>query len=112
MQSTLASTISGGVTSPVGTVSINRIDATFTRLKAQGRKAFVAYIMAGDPNLATTPELVWSLEEAGVDVVELGVPFSDPLADGVVNQLAAQRALEAGTTLKGMLDAVRTVRTK
>ncbi|PTX92249.1 tryptophan synthase subunit alpha [Verrucomicrobia bacterium LW23] len=91
---------------------MNRIDATFARLKAANRKAFVAYIMAGDPNLAATPDLVWALEEAGVDVVELGVPFSDPLADGVVNQLAAARALESGTTLPGMFDAVRNIRAK
>ncbi|MEZ0296232.1 MAG: tryptophan synthase subunit alpha [Candidatus Methylacidiphilales bacterium] len=92
--------------------SSNRIDTTFARLRAEGRKAFVAYITAGDPNLDTTPSLVYALEEAGVDVVELGVPFSDPLADGVVNQLAAQRALEAGTTLSGILDTVRLIRKK
>jgi tryptophan synthase alpha chain len=90
----------------------NRIDATFRDLKARGRKAFVAYITAGDPAPARTPELVWALERAGADVVELGVPFSDPLADGVVNQLSAQRALEAGTTPAGVLEIVRIIRTK
>lgn len=88
----------------------NRIDQKFADLKQKQRKAFVAYITAGDPNLSQTPALVLTLEKAGVDIVELGVPFSDPLADGVVNQLAAQRALEAGTTLSGILDAVRTIR--
>ena len=76
----------------------NRLDRKFRELKAQGQKAFVAYITAGDPSPKATPELVWALERAGADVVELGMPFSDPLADGVVNQLSAQRALAAGTT--------------
>ncbi len=89
----------------------NRIDLKFRDLKTRGRKAFVAYITAGDPSPAHTPELVWALERAGADVVELGVPFSDPLADGVVNQLSAQRALEAGTTSAHVLDIVRTIRT-
>ncbi len=90
---------------------VNRIDQHF--LKTSGkRKTFVAYLVAGDPDLQTTPELVWTLEEAGADIIELGVPFSDPLADGVVNQLGAQRALEAGATLGGLLDAVRTIRTR
>jgi tryptophan synthase alpha chain len=88
----------------------NRLDRTFHDLRAQGRKAFVAYITAGDPHPDRTPELVWALERAGADVVELGVPFSDPLADGVVNQLSAQRALEAGTTPTGVLEIIRAVR--
>jgi tryptophan synthase alpha chain len=88
----------------------NRIDQKFHELKEQGRKAFVAYITAGDPSPEATPDLVWALERAGADVVELGVPFSDPLADGVVNQLSAQRALAAGTTPVDVLDIVRTVR--
>ncbi len=90
----------------------NRIDATFRGLRAHGRKAFVAYITAGDPNPARTPDLVWALERAGADVVELGVPFSDPLADGVVNQLSAQRALEAGTRTADVLKIVRSIRTQ
>jgi tryptophan synthase alpha chain len=90
----------------------NRIDSTFRDLSGRGRKAFVAYITAGDPNPARTPELVWALERAGADVVELGVPFSDPLADGVVNQLSAQRALEAGTRTADVLKIVRSVRTQ
>lgn len=88
----------------------NRIDRAFAALKQKKSKAFVAYITAGDPHLEQTVPLVLALEKAGVDIVELGVPFSDPLADGVVNQLAAQRALEAGTTLEGILKTVRTIR--
>jgi len=90
----------------------NRLDRKFRELKEQGRKAFVAYITAGDPTPEATPELVWALERAGADVIELGVPFSDPLADGVVNQLAAQRALAAGTTPTDVLDIVRAVRVR
>jgi tryptophan synthase alpha chain len=93
-------------------VSENRIDRKFRELRASGRKAFVAYITAGDPSPERTPELVWALERAGADVVELGVPFSDPLADGVVNQLSAQRALEAGTTPSRVLEIVKAVRTQ
>lgn len=88
----------------------NRIDACFAQLRSRGAKAFIAYIGAGDPSLAQTVELVLALETAGVDLVELGVPFSDPLADGIVNQLAAQRALEAGATTAGVLDCVRAIR--
>lgn len=88
----------------------NRIDRAFVALREKKRKAFVAYLTAGDPHLKQTPALVLALEKAGVDIIELGVPFSDPLADGVVNQLAAQRALESGTNLNGIFDAVRTIR--
>ena len=90
----------------------SRIDTTFARLRQQRRAAFVAYLGAGDPNLQTTPELVLALEEAGADLVELGVPFSDPLADGVVNQQSADRALRAGATTRGVLDAVAAIRTR
>jgi tryptophan synthase alpha chain len=90
----------------------NRIDKKFEQLRANGQKGFIAYIGAGDPNLAATEALTLALEEAGVDILELGVPFSDPLADGVVNQQAAQRALNAGTTLRGVLDTVRSIRQK
>ena len=90
--------------------SDNRIDRKFRELKARGQKAFVAYITAGDPSPETTPDLVWALERAGADIVELGVPFSDPLADGVVNQLSAQRALEAGTTTPRVLEILQAVR--
>lgn len=88
----------------------NRIDAAFARLKAEGRKGFVAYVTAGDPNLDATVDLALALEQAGVDILELGVPFSDPLADGIVNQLAAARALAAGTTLSKLLETVRQIR--
>ena len=83
---------------------MTRIDATFARLKAQGRKAFVAYVMAGDPDYETSLAIVRGLPEAGVDVIELGMPFTDPMADGPTIQLAGQRALEAGQTLQKTLD--------
>jgi tryptophan synthase alpha chain len=89
---------------------MNRIDACFQHLRTRGKKAFVAYIVAGDPTPARTPELAAALEAAGVDLLELGVPFSDPLADGIVNQLGAQRALEQGTTLEKVFEIVRTIR--
>lgn len=88
----------------------NRIDQKFADLRAAGKNALIAYISAGDPHLDATRELAWAFEKAGVDLLELGVPFSDPLADGVVNQLAAARALEAGTTVHGVLDCVRRIR--
>jgi tryptophan synthase alpha chain len=88
----------------------NRIDRKFRELKARGQKAFVAYITAGDPSPERTPDLVWALERAGADIVELGVPFSDPLADGQVNQLSAQRALEAGTTTPRVMEILTAVR--
>lgn len=88
----------------------NRIDRKFRELKARDQKAFVAYITAGDPSPEKTPELVWALERAGADIVELGVPFSDPLADGVVNQLSAQRALEAGTTPASVMQILQEIR--
>lgn len=89
---------------------MNRIDAKFRALRRAKRKGFIAYICAGDPNLKATSELAREFERAGVDVLELGVPFSDPLADGVVNQLAAERALRAGTTLRGVLKTVASLR--
>jgi len=88
----------------------NRIDQKFADLRAQGSKAFIAYICAGDPSLEATRLLALRLEAAGVDILELGVPFSDPLADGIVNQLAAQRALEAGATPHAVLECVRQIR--
>lgn len=88
----------------------NRIERCFANLRAKGQKGFIAYICAGDPSLAETVELALALEKAGTDILELGVPFSDPLADGIVNQLAAQRALAAGATVRGVLDCVREIR--
>jgi len=90
---------------------MNRIDAAFGSLAARGRKGFIPYITAGDPSPEMTVSLVHMFEDVGAATVELGVPFSDPLADGVVNQEAAQRALAAGMTLRGVLDIVREVRT-
>ncbi len=90
----------------------NRIDDCFARLWKQKRKGFIPYICAGDPNLKRTVELGLALEKAGADLLELGLPFSDPLADGVVNQLAAQRALKAGTTIRGVFDCIREIRLK
>src|SRR5207244_12978790 len=78
----------------------NRIDQCFARLRSEKRKGFIPYICAGDPTLAKTVDLALALEQAGADLVELGLPFSDPLADGIVNQLAAQRALAAGATVR------------
>jgi tryptophan synthase alpha chain len=88
----------------------NRIDQCFAALRGRNEKAFIAYIGAGDPDLPRTVDLALALEQAGVDLLELGVPFSDPLADGLVNQLAAQRALEAGATVAGVLDCIRQIR--
>jgi tryptophan synthase alpha chain len=89
---------------------MSRIDDTFARLRAEGRRAFVAYVMAGDPDYATSLELVRGLPGAGVDVVELGFPFTDPMADGPTIQLAGQRALEAGQTLDRTLEMARALR--
>ena len=88
----------------------NRIDLCFDRLRAAKRKGFIPYICAGDPSLKRTVELSLALEKGGADILELGLPFSDPLADGIVNQLAAQRALAAGATVRGVLDCVREIR--
>jgi len=92
--------------------SANRIDARFAQLRASGKRAFVAYICAGDPTLEATIDIVLGLEKAGVDIVELGVPFSDPLADGIVNQMAADRALKAGATTPKVLEMIRQLRTR
>src|SRR4051812_5278206 len=88
----------------------NRIDQKFASLRASGTKALVAYIAAGDPSLEQTQRIALALDNVGVDILELGVPFSDPLADGVVNQLAAARALAAGATARGVLQCVREIR--
>lgn len=89
---------------------MNRIVEKFAHLKAAGKKALVVYIGAGDPHLAATRDLALAFDRAGVDVLELGVPFSDPLADGLVNQLAAQRGLESGTTPPKLLATVTEIR--
>lgn len=87
-----------------------RIETRFAALKAEGRKAFVAYVMAGDPDYATAREIVLGLPKAGVDVIELGVPFTDPMADGNTIQAAGQRALANGITLEDTLNLVRDLR--
>ena len=91
---------------------MNRLDATFQRLKDKGEKALIAYIMAGDPSLQDTEQLVLGLERSGADVIELGVPFSDPIADGPVIQQAAERALRSGTSLLRILTMVAGLRHK
>ncbi len=88
----------------------SRLDTTFAALRQSGRKAFVAYIAAGDPSLDETLANVRTLEACGADVIELGLPFSDPLADGIVNQMAAGRALAAGADTKGVLELIRRIR--
>lgn len=85
---------------------MTRIDAKFAKLRAEGKKAFVAYIMGGDPDVATSLAVMKGLPAAGVDVIELGMPFTDPMADGPTIQLAGQRALDAGMTLQKVLDMV------
>ena len=89
---------------------MNRIDERFARLRREGKKGFIVYIGAGDPNLEATRQLALGFDKLGVDVLELGVPFSDPLADGLVNQLAAQRGLEAGTTPPKVLATIAAIR--
>ncbi|MFH1563030.1 MAG: tryptophan synthase subunit alpha [Nitrospirota bacterium] len=88
----------------------NRIDLKFKELLAKGQKALITFITAGDPNLELTYELVLEMERSGADIIELGVPFSDPLADGPVIQAASERALKNGTTLTKVLDLVKTLR--
>jgi tryptophan synthase alpha chain len=87
-------------------MTMTRIDDTFARLRDQGRKAFVSYIMAGDPDAETSLAVMKGLPAAGVDIIELGMPFTDPMADGPTIQLAGQRALEAGQTLQKTLEMV------
>jgi tryptophan synthase alpha chain len=89
---------------------MNRIVERFQRLQGQGRKGLVVYIGAGDPDLEATRQLALAFDQAGVDILELGVPFSDPLADGLVNQLAAQRGLESGTTPPRLLQTIGALR--
>jgi tryptophan synthase alpha chain len=88
----------------------NRIEKRFAALAAEGRAAFVAYVMAGDPDAATALEIVRGLPGAGADLIEIGFPFSDPMAEGPPIQRAAQRALKGGMTLKGTLELIRAFR--
>jgi tryptophan synthase alpha chain len=89
---------------------MTRIDDTFARLRAENKKAFVAYVMAGDPDYDTSLEIVKALPAAGVDIIELGAPFTDPMADGPTIQLAGQRALDGGQTLDKTLQIARELR--
>jgi tryptophan synthase alpha chain len=89
---------------------VSRLRTTFERLRAEGRGGLVAYVTAGDPDLATSHDILLSLAEAGANVIEVGVPFSDPLADGPVIQRASERALRSGTTLRKVLGLVADVR--
>ncbi len=89
---------------------MSRIDAAFARLRDAARPGLISYVTAGDPDGATSAQILIGLARAGVDVLEIGVPFSDPLADGPVIQRATERALAGGMTLRGTLDVVRRVR--
>lgn len=89
-----------------------RIERTFDKLKADGRKALITFITAGDPNMRTTAEIIGALDESGADMIELGIPFSDPMADGPTIQASSERALRAGTTLEGVLKLVKSLRAK
>ena len=99
---------STGITSPNSTRT--RISRLFERLRARGERALIAYLTAGDPSLERTVSLVEALERGGADLIELGVPFSDPIADGPVIQRACQRALQAGTSLARVFDVARRIR--
>ncbi len=89
---------------------MNRIDEKFKALRAEGKKAFIPYICTGDPSVEATEKLVYTLEEAGASIIELGVPYSDPLADGPVIQAAALRAFAGGFRLAQVFDVVKNVR--
>jgi tryptophan synthase alpha chain len=91
---------------------MSRITKTFKKLSGEGKKALIPYIMAGDPTLASTKKYILDLVHAGADIIELGVPFSDPLADGPTIQRASERALKKGTTLKKVLSLVKDIREK
>jgi tryptophan synthase alpha chain len=91
-------------------MTVARIDARFAKLKGEGRAAFIPYIMAGDPDAAATLAVLRGLPAAGADLIELGFPFSDPMAEGVPIQKAAQRALQSGTTLRNTLALVSAFR--
>jgi tryptophan synthase alpha chain len=90
----------------------SKLDRTFAQLRQRGEKALIAYVMAGDPSLQDTEQLVVELEQAGADIIELGVPFSDPIADGPVIQQAAERALRSGTSLRTILPMVARLRAR
>jgi tryptophan synthase alpha chain len=89
---------------------VSRIEERFTQLRKAGRTGLVTYVTAGDPDLARSAAIIKRLDQAGADVLEIGVPFSDPLADGPVIQRATERALAAGVTLAGVLDMLKALR--
>src|SRR5215510_5528074 len=89
---------------------MTRIEGKFSQLRSEGAKGFIPYITAGDPSLDVTFELVLALEKSGADVIELGVPFSDPIADGPVIQRATERALRNGVTLRQVLELGKRIR--
>src|SRR5574340_983912 len=89
---------------------MSRLTPTFERLKQERRPGLVTYVTAGDPDLPRSAEILEALDRAGADVLEVGVPFSDPVADGPVIQRASERALQSGTTLAGVLGLVRRIR--
>ncbi len=89
---------------------MSNISSTLSAIRERGEKALVTFITAGDPDLATSEQIVHTLIESGVDMIELGFPFSDPMADGPTIQLASERALASGTTLRGVLDMVARIR--
>lgn len=89
---------------------MNRIGTTFIKLREQNEKALIAYVTAGDPSLGATGEIIRGLADAGVDILEIGVPFSDPIADGPVIQAASQRALKSGANLQGILSMIESFR--
>ncbi|HMP90517.1 MAG TPA: tryptophan synthase subunit alpha [Kiritimatiellia bacterium] len=91
---------------------MTRIDQKFSDLAKSGKKGFIAYITAGDPSLEDTVDIALRLQDVGVDIIEFGIPFSDPLADGRVNQESATRALDAGTTPAAVLDMIGALRVK
>ena len=88
----------------------SRISATFELMRQEKRTGLVTYVTAGDPDLARTADILYALDRAGADVLEVGIPFSEPLADGPVIQRATERALAAGATASGVLDLVSKVR--
>lgn len=89
---------------------MNRIDLKFKELKEKNETAMISFVTAGDPNFETTAKLVYAMEEGGADIIELGVPYSDPIADGATIQKSSARALKNGTTIKGIMAAVKNIR--
>ncbi|MCI1945326.1 tryptophan synthase subunit alpha, partial [Clostridium luticellarii] len=88
---------------------MNRIDLKFSQLKEKGEKALIPFITAGDPDLRTTVEIVLAMESSGADIIELGIPYSDPLADGVTIQASSNRALENGVKIFKIMDTVKSI---